>query len=121
MVYAVLLLLLLSLVVVERGRRHSPVRLSRWPVRRMASWCRMLTLLASNVAVHPLSHSLPMEMSELLVSPGMRCAVFAWSGNWAMSSWQDSVVDVRMAPFGSPMWMDGWVVPFLWCGSVILR
>lgn len=114
-------MLMLSLLLVESGSRHNPVRRSQLPVRSMELLWRMLTWLVSNVATQPASHNFPIEMSELLVSPGIRCAVFAVVGSWAMSSWQESFVDVRIAPFGNPMCMGFWLVPVLRCGSVVRK
>ena len=55
------------------GNDHRPL-VSLGPVRTGRLLCRMTTLSASKVAMHPASHSFPMEMSECDNS-GRTCAV----------------------------------------------
>jgi hypothetical protein len=75
------------------GDFHSPVRGSRGPVMTTSSLLVMATVVLSKVALHPVSHSVPMDTSELCVRPGMMCALRTWLGSWGMSSVRWSGLD----------------------------
>jgi hypothetical protein len=84
------------------GSFQSPVRGSRGPVMTTSSLFVMTTVVLSKVALHPASHSVPMDTSELCVRPGMMCALRASLGSCGMSSVHWSGLDCRVAPLGRP-------------------
>ena len=59
----------------------------------------MYSLSLVNVAVHPLSHSCPMDTSDPDAKDGKMCTFFALGGKFGMSSWA-VCVDVIVALLG---------------------
>lgn len=60
---------------------HSRVAGLRWPVKTVVPSKLIAAVSAVSVAVHPASHSWPMEMRELGVSWGTMCAARAAGGS----------------------------------------
>jgi hypothetical protein len=111
----------IEVVVGVMGNFHNPVCVSLVPVKTTSSFLVMTTVVRSNVALHPASHSVPMDTSELCVRPGIRCAFRASYGSWGMFNVQLVGLDWRVVPFGRPTVILSCVVPFdLWgsCGCI---
>ena len=68
---------------------------------------KMYSLCLSKSAVQSASHNFPIEISELLASPGMMWACLASVGSCGKSNRQSSAVECSWAPFGSPTVMAG--------------
>jgi hypothetical protein len=84
------------------GMRHSPVWLSRGPSRMFLLLYLTTTFVWSNSAVHPASQSVPMDIRELCVSPGIVWASRAALGSSFMLRRHVSWLDWKMVPFGNP-------------------
>jgi hypothetical protein len=79
-------------------------------------------LKTSVVQVSPVSHSLPIDSSELCARPGRMCASLPVRGSWGRLSWHASVVDCSMSPFGNLAVMVGLVLPVAFvCGLLGCR
>jgi hypothetical protein len=79
----------------------------------------MRTLCSSKVAVHPASHSIPIDMRELWGKPGKIWASCATCGSCGRSKLQVVLVDWRLAPLGRPTSIGDLVVPSVLYGSVV--
>jgi hypothetical protein len=94
--------------------------MSRFPCSSVVPFLLMVTWWVLKVAVHPASHSLPIDMSELCVRSGKMCASLAALGNCGRSRVQAVLLDRRNAPFGNPTVMVVLVVLSVLCGSFVL-
>ena len=77
---------LVSVFALVRGKYHKPGG-SGHPRRRMFPYFLMCIVLEVNLAVHPASQNVPIEMRECRASPGSMCPVCACVGNWSSWSW----------------------------------
>ena len=88
------------------GRVHKPLG-CRLPMSKGCCSCSMTTCWASNVAVHPASHSWPMDMREWDKS-GRTCALMLiGAGSGRRPVWDDVMV--------SPLGME----TLIWCLAVV--
>jgi hypothetical protein len=109
------------IICCESGILQRPVCMSRFPCSSVVPFLLMVTWWVLKVAVHPASHSLPIDMSELCVRSGKMCASLAALGNCGRSRVQAVLLDRRNAPFGNPTVMVVLVVLSVLCGSFVLR
>ncbi len=79
------------------GMRHSPIG-SRYPCRTGVLLHLMITSVAENSAVQPLSHNCPMDSSAFGLSSGNKWAVRAADGNIGRSN-SPSCVDLMWLEF----------------------
>ena len=62
----------------------------------------MVTVSRRKRASHPASQSFPMDISELCVNPGKRCAGRAAAGSCGMSNSHATLFECSWLPSGSP-------------------
>ena len=77
-----------SEILLGKSMIHRLVRVSRRPVRRMMPvvCAAIVTVVSVKVAVHPASHSWPMESREVSPSAGNKWTMHADNGSWGILS-----------------------------------
>jgi hypothetical protein len=100
------------------GMRHNPVLVSLGPSMMFLLLYFTMTFVLSNSAVHPASHSFPIEIKELWLNPGMVWASRAAVGKSRKFSMHVSWFDWRMVPSGKPTLIGGFIIPVFVCGSM---